>query len=108
MLKIHLYIFITDHFLTMKINLHLNVSLNISEASELLEVSPEGIASVIKGLISSTNEAASLDNIMSLVKGRGCEVFIDWMDFKSVERINRSDRMLPNISNNIKEIASFE
>jgi len=47
MFQIHLNIFITNNFLAVQINLHLNVGLDVSESSKLVEMPSESITSMI-------------------------------------------------------------
>ncbi len=107
MLEIHLHVFVTD-LLRVKIDLHLPVCLYVSEASKLVEVAAEGIPRVVQCLIASANKAPSLYHIMSLVESWSGEVLIDRMDFKSLERVSWSDRMLPHIAYNVVEVTCFE
>ncbi len=86
----------------------MNVGFYVSETCELIEMSSKSVSRVIESLVTCTYKAASFDQIMSLVKGGSAEIFIDGMDLKLFERIDGSDSMLPNISNNIIEIACFE
>jgi hypothetical protein len=43
-----------------------------------------------------------------MIEGRCCEVLVNWMNFKLLERIDRSDGMLPYIAYYIIEIACFK
>ena len=86
---------------SMKLGLVLR--LNIPETCMLIEMSSESISCMVKHLISSTNEASSLDNIMSIIKSWSGKIFINRMDLKAFKRINGSDCMLPDISHNIVE-----
>lgn len=45
---------------------------------------------------------------MSIVKSRRCEVLIDRMNLKAFKRINRSNSVLPNITNYIIETLGLE
>lgn len=108
MLEIHLHILIADGLLRMQINFHLDISLNVSKTRKLLEMSSESIASMVKSFISSTNETASLDDVVPLIESRSGEVFVNWMDFETMERIDWCDGMLPDVSNYIIEVTSSE
>lgn len=48
------------------------------------------------------------DHEMPTIKSRSCKIFINWMNVKVFERINRSWAMLPNISNYIIKITCFK
>jgi hypothetical protein len=94
MLEIHLYIDVTD-LLGVKIDFHLSIGFDVPKASELVEVTTEGIPGVV-------------DDIVSFIEGRSSEVLIDWVDLKALERINRSNGMLPHISHHIVELPCLE
>ena len=68
-------------------------------------MSSEGISRVKQGFISSTDETSSFDDVMSVIEGWGSEIFIDGMDFKVLERIDGSQRMLPDVSDDVVELS---
>ena len=45
---------------------------------------------------------------MAIIEARDCEVLVDWMNLEILERVERSDGVLPNIANYIIEISCFE
>jgi hypothetical protein len=91
-----------------QINLHLYVSLDVPEASELIEVSAEGVSGVVEGLVASADETASFDDVVPLIESRSGEILVNGMDLEVLEGINRGDGVLPYVSNNIVELSSFE
>jgi len=66
-------------------------------------MSSEGVSGVIEGLVAGADKTASLDEVVSVVKSRSREVLIDRVNFKAFEGINRSNCVLPDISNNVVE-----
>lgn len=74
----------------------------------LIKVPPKRISRMINCLVTCTDETASFYKIMSVIKSWCCKIFINWMDLKSFKRINWSNRMLPNVSNNIIKSLSLE
>jgi len=71
-------------------------------------MSAECIASMIKSFITSTDKTTTFDDVMSLIKAWSCKIFIDRMNLKVMKWVNRSDGMLPDISNYIIKISSFK
>jgi hypothetical protein len=71
-------------------------------------MSSEGVSGVIERLITSADETSSLDEVVSVVESRSREVLIDGVDFETFEGINRSNCVLPDISNNVVEPLCLE
>ena len=84
------------------------VRLDVPKAGMLIEVSPEGVSGMIQRFVSSADEAASFDEVVSIVKSWGGEILINGMDFEAFEGINGSDSMLPDISNDIIKASIFK
>ncbi len=64
-------------------------------------MSSEGVSGVIESLVAGADETSSLDEVVSVVESRSREVLINGVNFETFERINRSNCVLPDISNNV-------
>lgn len=105
--EIHLNIDVA-YFLRVKLHLHFLVGLDVPEPSELVEMSTESVSRVVKCLVASTDETASLYEVVPLVEGRSGEVLIDRMDLEPLEGVYWGNGVLPDIPNHIIEVASLE
>ena len=63
---------------------------------------------MIKGFVTSADEAAALDEVMPFVEGGRGEVFVYRMHFEIGEGVDGSDGVLPDVSDDIVKICSFE
>lgn len=71
-------------------------------------MSSEWISSMIKSLISCTDETTSFYYIMSVIKSWSCKVLIKRVNLEAFKGVDRIDSMLPDIANNIKETICFK
>lgn len=71
-------------------------------------MSSEGVSGVIESLVAGADETSSLDKVVSVVESRSREILIDGVDFETFEGINRSNCVLPDISNNVVESLCLE
>lgn len=81
---------------------------NISKACKLIKMPSKSISWKIFGFISSAYETSSFYYIVSVIKSWCCKILIDRMNLKTIKWVNRSDCVLPNISNNIIEFTFFK
>lgn len=63
---------------------------------------------MIEGFISSADEGTTLDEVVSFVESSSGEVFVYWVDLESLEGVNGSDGVLPDVANHIVEIPTPE
>jgi hypothetical protein len=75
--------------------------MDVPKTRKLIEMTTESVSSVVKSLVSSADEAAAFDTIMSLIKCRRSKIIINGMILKLVKRIDWSDGVLPDIANNV-------
>lgn len=71
-------------------------------------MSTESVSRVVKCLVASTDETASLYQVVPLVEGRSGEVLIDRMDLEPLEGVYWGNGVLPDIADHIIEVASLE
>lgn len=107
MLQVHFHSIIAD-LLAVQVHFYFSGGKHVSKACELMEMPSECVSGVVQGFISSTDETATLDEIVSFIKSGSSEVFIYWMDFKVGEGVDGSDGVLPDVADNIVEVAIFE
>lgn len=92
----------------MRIDLHFNVSLDVTDTCKLMEMTTKSIPCMVKSLVASRDEGTSFDYVMSVIKSRSSEVFIDRMDVELAKGIHWGDGVLPDISDDVIELACFE
>ena len=105
--QVHLHSIIAD-LLAVQVHFYFSGGEHVSKACELMEMPAECVSGVIQGLIACADEAAALDEIVSFVESGSGEVFIDWMDLEVGEGVDGSDSVLPDVADDIVEVASFE
>jgi len=71
-------------------------------------MSSEVCSTMILSIASGTYKTASFENVVSLIETRCSIILINWMNLKILIRINRSNSMLPHVTNYVIEISSLE
>lgn len=64
--------------------------MDVSEASELVEVPPEEVSGAGMGVGSMGNPRTTSQDVMHTIESGACEVFVETMDGESFERVDRS------------------